>query len=262
VLVNGLEFHVDVDGEGQPLLLLHGFTGSVRNWDLVRGRLLEHYRLILVDLIGHGQSPSPGDSDRYTLEWAVRDLVGVLDGLELPRADVLGYSMGGRLALRLAIDAPERVRTLLLESASPGIADSAERLVRSRADEELAARIERDGVAAFVGQWEQQPLLALAAHVPPDIRAAQHEQRLRNTRTGLANSLRGGGAGRQTPLWDRLGALRLPVRLIVGERDSRYCAIARRMIELLPKAELSVCQQAGHTVHLDQPTRFVEWAIA
>jgi 2-succinyl-6-hydroxy-2,4-cyclohexadiene-1-carboxylate synthase len=249
--------HVEVDGTGPPLLLLHGFTGSVRSWDHVRPALAAHARLVMVDLIGHGQSAAPDDPARYTFEWCVRDLLRVLDGLEIARADVLGYSLGGRVALHLAVQAPERVGTLLLESASPGIEDPAARAERKQADESLAERIETLGIEAFVREWEQQPLLTVA---DPVSAAEQRAQRLKNNPCGLAKSLRGMGAGRQAPLWDRLPLLRMPTRLLVGERDSRYVAIAERMLALLPHAGLTVCPRAGHTVHLDQPDAFVAWA--
>jgi 2-succinyl-6-hydroxy-2,4-cyclohexadiene-1-carboxylate synthase len=264
VRVDDIDLHVELDGDPAlpPLVLLHGFTGSVRSWDAVRADLARRFRLVLVDLIGHGQSESPLDAERYTLEWAVRDVATVLDTLALPPVALLGYSMGGRLALRFAVDCPTRVQRLLLESASPGIADARERAARRHADDQLAERIGQRGVAAFVQEWERQPLLALAEHVAHGVSQAQHAQRLDNSPIGLANSLRGMGAGQQPALWDSLVALSMPVRLLVGERDRRHVDIASRMHALLPDSELRVCPRAGHTVHLDQPAAFVEWAVA
>jgi 2-succinyl-6-hydroxy-2,4-cyclohexadiene-1-carboxylate synthase len=258
VHLNGLDFHVEVDGDGPPLLVLHGFTGSVRSWNHVRPELARRARLILLDLIGHGQSACPIDPARYTLAWSVRDLTALLDALELERVDLLGYSMGGRVALHVALAAPRRIRRLILESASPGIEDPVERARRAQADIALADRILRDGVAAFVREWEQQPLLAPAAHVPASARAARHAQRLRNDPLGLANSLRGMGAGQQAPLWSRLAELDLPVQLIVGANDARYRALGERMRAQLPRADLAVVAEAGHTVHDDQPAAFVD----
>jgi len=252
--------HVEQDGAGPPLLLLHGFTGSARSWDGVRSELREHAELIVPDLVGHGQSPAPDDAAAYTLDACARDLVALLDSLDIERAHVLGYSMGGRVALHLAVTAPERVQSLLLESASPGIEDDGERATRVAADEALAERIEQDGIERFVEGWERQPLLALADHVPEAVRAEQRAQRLRNNPRGLANSLRGTGAGCQRPLWSALPTLGAPTRLLVGERDSRYCAIARRMHALVPDSDLVIAEGAGHTVHLDRPDVFAAWA--
>ena len=256
--LNELDFHVEFDGSGQHLLLLHGFTGSVRTWDDVRPALVGRASIIAVDLIGHGRSASPPDAQRYTLEWCARDLVSLLDELGLDRVDVLGYSMGGRVALHFAIHHAERVRALILESASPGIEDQDERRKRVEADRALAQRILESGIEAFVAEWERQPLLQLASHVSETARPRQHELRLQNNPLGLANSLRGMGAGRQVPLWSKLEHLSFPVHLIVGEQDQRYTAMAGRMQSLLPRASSTTVPGAGHTAHLDAPGLFVK----
>jgi 2-succinyl-6-hydroxy-2,4-cyclohexadiene-1-carboxylate synthase len=256
--LNDLDFHVEVEGSGPPLLLLHGFTGSLRSWDEVRSDLVRSARVIAVDLIGHGLTASPDDHRRYTLEWSARDLTALLDALELEMADVAGYSMGGRVALHFATTQPERVRGLILESASPGIEDEGERQRRIQSDEALAQRLVSRGIEAFVEEWERQPLLQPAPHVSAERRAAQHAQRLNNQPRGLANSLRGMGAGQQSPLGSRLPDLRLRVALIVGQRDARYCEIASRMHAQLPAATLCSVADAGHAVHVDQPGRFVD----
>ena len=257
VELNGLEFHVEITGQGPPLLLLHGFTGSVRSWEDIRPRLSPTAQVIAIDLIGHGQSASPPSSSRYTLERCADDLLQLLDELRLPQVDLLGYSMGGRVALHFALAAPARIRNLILESASPGIEDPAERSRRAQSDAMLAERILTNGIDAFVAEWEQQPLLMLQPHVPQAVRERQHALRLLNSPIGLANSLLGMGAGQQVPLWSRLGQLELPVQLIVGQADARYVAIAERMRQSLPRAELAVLAEAGHTAHLDQPEAFL-----
>ncbi|MDQ6672887.1 MAG: 2-succinyl-6-hydroxy-2,4-cyclohexadiene-1-carboxylate synthase [Chloroflexota bacterium] len=255
--LNDLDFHVEIDGNGPPLLLLHGFTGSVRAWDALRPAIRSFARLITIDLIGHGRSAVPDDPARYSLEWSTRDLAALLDGLELDVVDVLGYSMGGRVALQFAVDAPERVRTLILESASPGIEDDLQRRRRMDSDAALAERILADGIEAFVAEWERLPLLAPAAHVSEVDRLQHTAERLRNNPLGLANSLRGMGAGQQTPLWPALADLEPPVLLIVGERDPRYRHIAERMRALIPRCKVAVVASAGHTVHVDAPDTFV-----
>jgi len=256
--VNGLEFNVEIEGRGPPLLVLHGFTGSVNAWAEVRPALAAFARAIFVDAIGHGRSATPRDAERYTLDWSTRDLTALLDALEIDTVDTLGYSMGGRAALHFAVHAPERVRTLILESASPGIEDALERTQRVAADAVLADRIEQAGIEAFVAEWERLPLLQLAPHASAAIRAEQRVQRLDNNPLGLANSLRGMGAGQQAPLWSHLPQIIQPVQVIVGELDARYRQIGARMQSLIPHAQLAVVPEAGHTVHLDQPARFVQ----
>ncbi len=255
--LNGLEFNVEIDGHGPPLLVLHGFTGSANAWAEVRPALAAFARAIFVDAIGHGRSATPPDAARCTLDWSTRDLSALLDTLGLDSVDVLGYSMGGRAALHFAVHAPDRVRNLILESASPGIADAADRANRCEADNSLATRIEQAGIEAFVAEWERLPLLEPAPHVSAAARAEQHRQRLANNALGLANSLRGMGAGQQVPLWSHLPRITRPVQLIVGELDARYRRIGERMQSLLPQAHLAVVPDAGHAVHLDQPARFV-----
>src|SRR5438105_4663336 len=172
--LNGLDFHVEIEGAGPPLLMLHGFSGSVHAWDDLRPQLADRATLIALDLIGHGASAVPPEAERYTLDWCAQDFAALLDALHLERVDLLGYSMGGRAALHFAVRFPERVQTLILESASPGIESAAEREERRQSDDALAEHILGVGIAAFVEEWERQPLLALAAHVPEEVRARQH----------------------------------------------------------------------------------------
>jgi 2-succinyl-6-hydroxy-2,4-cyclohexadiene-1-carboxylate synthase len=256
--LNDLDFHIEIEGSGPDLVLLHGFTGSVRAWDDVRPKLAAFSRVVSIDLIGHGDSSAPDEAERYSLEWSARDLTALVDLLGLQTVHLLGYSMGGRVALHFAVQAPARVTTLILESASPGIANDAERDLRAASDGALADRITRDGIKAFVAEWEAQPLLEPAPHVSAAARQRQRAQRTRNRAVGLANSLRGMGAGQQLPVWSRLSQLTMPLLLIVGERDQRYREVAARMRASLPSAELAVVLEAGHTVHLDQPDAFVD----
>lgn len=257
IRVNDLTLNVDLAGDGPALLLLHGFTGAASSWAPLVPKLAAHRRTIAVDLIGHGGSESPPDPERYRMEPCVGDLGALLDALDVARADVLGYSMGGRVALHLAAALPERVRSLVLESSSPGIADPIERAARVAADNALADTIERDGLAAFVDRWERLPLFASQAGLPDETRARLRDQRLRNDPLGLANSLRGMGAGRPAPLWDRLAALGMPALLIAGEMDEKYRAIAAAMARAMPRPRVAIVPAAGHAVHLERPGAFL-----
>lgn len=254
--VNGLDVHASDQGRGAPLVLLHGFTGSAAAWGGCLSQLAEHYRVIAVDLVGHGETAAPAALDHYRMPAVVADLAALLDALDLPTFALLGYSMGGRAALHFAAAFPERVRALLLESASPGIADPAERRARVAGDEALAERIMRDGLDAFVAEWEHLPLFRSQERLPAAVRAAHHAQRLHNRPLGLANSLRGMGTGAQAPLWDRLGEVTAPTLLVVGALDEKFRAINAAMQAALPDARLAVVPGAGHTVHLEQPEEF------
>lgn len=260
---DGLRLHVSADaadGDAPAVLLLHGFTGSGGTWGPLRAALAgaypTPYRTLAVDLPGHGRSGAPADPARYALDRTADDLARVLDALGVPRAAVLGYSLGGRLALRFALRHPDRLAALVLESASPGVADAAERATRVTADAVLADALERDGVEAFVDRWERLPLWASQAALPAEVRAALRRQRLANDARGLANSLRGAGAGADEPVLGRLGEIRAPALLVAGALDAKYVALGRAMVGALPGARLAVVEGAGHAVHLERPGEF------
>lgn len=256
MLVRGVSLHVETAGAGAPLLLLHGFTGSGESWTQHVPAFATRFRTVTIDLLGHGRSDAPADPGRYGIEQAANDLLAVLDQLGLTRAAVLGYSMGGRLALFLATVAPDRIRALVLESSSPGIRGPAERHEREARDAALADAIERDGITAFVDRWERLPLFATQARLPDAERVAQRTQRLAQSPRGLANSLRGMGQGVQPPLFERLATLPMPALIVVGALDSAYCALGHEMTSLIPNARLAVIPDAGHAVHLEQPEAF------
>ena len=250
---NGNYLNVEVAGTGDPLLLLHGFTGSAAMWSAHFSR---DYQTIAVDLLGHGLSDSPADVDRYRMDRCIDDLLSIVDQFALPRINLLGYSMGGRVALHFAAAHPERVSALILESASPGLRDPAERQARIASDHALADRLERDGLAAFVDYWSTLPLFASQSRLPATVRADLRSERLRNNVIGLANSLRGVGTGAQRPLWDDLPNIGVPTLLIAGALDEKFTRIAQQMAESMPDAQLAVVESAGHAVHLEQPAIF------
>jgi 2-succinyl-6-hydroxy-2,4-cyclohexadiene-1-carboxylate synthase len=258
VLVNDVHYHSEQRGDGAPLVLLHGFSGGAASWREHAAYFAQRFRVITVDLPGHGQTDSPADPARYRMEACVADLDALFGVWGIERARVLGYSMGGRVALHFAAAHPARVRALILESASPGIADAAERAARVQSDNDLADFIEREGIEAFVNRWEALPLFASQARLPEATRAALRAQRLRNDPRGLARSLRGLGTGIQSPLWERLPEISTPTLLLAGEDDTKYVTIARAMARSLPDAQLTVVPGAGHAVHIEQPTRFRE----
>ncbi len=160
-----------------------------------------------------------------------------------------GYSLGGRVALHVALAAPERVSRLVLVSSTAGIADAAARAERRAADEALAGLLSERPFAEFMDRWEHQPVFAAD---PPAVHAAMRAEQRRNDPHALAAVLRGIGTGAMTPLWERLGELSLPVTVLVGERDLKFHAPGRRMVELLAHAELSILP-GGHRLPLESP---------
>lgn len=258
VAVNGVHYHVERAGSGPPLVLLHGFTGSAVTWEPFLPIFARAFATIAIDLLGHGQSAAPANAVRYRPECVVADLVVLLDRLGVRRAAWLGYSLGGRVALRVALEQPPVVAALVLEGVSPGIADAAERAERARSDEALAELIEREGITAFVDRWERLPLFASQTRLPPAAWAALRRQRLANDPVGLANSLRGLGQGAQPPLHGRLADVRVPTLLIVGEEDAKFRRLAEEMAAIMPEARVAVVTGAGHAAHLEQPDLFAQ----
>ena len=255
VVANGARLNLKERGSGPPLLLLHGFTGTALTWDPFLDDW-SGFRCLAVDMIGHGLSDAPADVSRYSLDRVIDDLTALLSQLSVRSAAVLGYSMGGRLALNLALRAPDMMRAVILESANPGIENAADREARIGKDEELARSIEADGIGRFVDSWANQPIFSSQSTLPIPTQTKLREQRLGNDPHGLANCLRGLGLGHQMPLWSRLDSISDPVLLLAGALDRKYCEIGQRMADAFPQAKLEIVPEAGHAVHLEQPGSF------
>ena len=259
--VEDVRLHVESAGEGPDVVLLHGFTGSTQSMRDVATALARHFHTLSVDLVGHGRSDAPDALEAYALPRCTRQVAAVLDTLAPRRAHLLGYSMGGRVALALCAAQPERVASALLVGASAGIADANARAERRRRDAALAERIERDGVPCFVDAWMAQPLFeSQRRRLSAAQLAAARAQRLDNRAKGLANSLRAMGAGAQEPLHDRLATLHTPVCLVAGEDDARFRAIAADLAGRMPAARVQEVPAAGHAAHLENPRAFLRIA--
>lgn len=243
---------------GYPVLL-HGFSGSPASWEprLVDGLAGAGLTPVMVDLPGHGSDAGASDPSRFTLAAA-------LDRVESAGRwpeDLVGYSMGGRVALHFAAAFPGCVRRLVLESASPGLVTEAERVERRVADEALAADIESKGIEWFVEHWESQPLFQTRQHLAPAALTRHRELRLRNDPRSLALALSGLGTGALPPLWSELARIDIPTLLIVGELDEKFVDIAERMTRSMPDARMVVVPGAGHTVHMEAPVAWLEAVV-
>jgi 2-succinyl-6-hydroxy-2,4-cyclohexadiene-1-carboxylate synthase len=255
-------YHYIERGSGEPLLLFHGFTGSIENWQRQIDILAEHYRVFAIDLPGHGQTKVTNDATLHSIPFVIKDIANFYWHFQLEQAHLLGYSMGGRFALSFAVSYPKLVKGLILESASTGLPSGNEREARRKADNELADKIEKNGIEWFVDYWEQLPLWNSQT---PEQKAYLREQRLKNDPLGLANSLRGMGTGVMPSLSHRLldtfQDTKIPVKLIVGEMDAKFVEINREMAQLIPNADLSIVAGAGHTVHLEKPDEYAELVL-
>lgn len=232
--------------ETPRVVLVHGFTQSGASWRPVAAALSEGCEVVAPDLPGHGTSP-PAAGDLFTAARQLADACG--------RATYVGYSMGGRVCLHLALAAPHLVERLVLVSATAGIEDVEEREARRAADAELADRIEKGGneaLAAFVEEWLAGPLFS-----DLDEQTADRGARLVNTATGLAGSLRLHGTGSQQPLWERLGSLEMPVVVVAGERDTKFVDLGARLVSAIgANARFVPVPGAGHAACFEQPEGF------
>lgn len=243
------------DARDPAVLFLHGFLGSAADWTGTMDALGDGHHRVAVDLPGHGVSMglAPG---AYTTEGAARRVVGVLNELGVASPVMVGYSMGGRLALYLALRYPDRCSGLFLESASPGLETDKERALRRTVDEGRARRLERDGLEKFLRDWYAQPLFAPLAR---DDALLQHtvKTRLNNDPGELAKSLRGMGTGSQPSLWAELPDLQVPTLAAVGGLDEKFVDAARRMENLSGRVRTTVVPNVGHNVRLEAPEKYL-----
>lgn len=236
--------HAERTGTGPPIVLVHGFTQTGRCWGPEADDLARDHEVVRVDAPGHGRSAEV--------------LAGLRTGARLiadqgGRATYLGYSMGARFCLHVALANPELVRGLVLVGGTAGIEDPAEREARREQDRRTAERLRAEGLAPFLDAWLDQPLFA---GLPPD--RAFREERLTNTVDGLTSSLEQAGTGSQDPSWAKLGRLAMPVLVVAGARDAKFAALGERMAaEVGANATLALVPEAGHAAHLERPDAFL-----
>jgi 2-succinyl-6-hydroxy-2,4-cyclohexadiene-1-carboxylate synthase len=236
-----------------PIVFLHGFLGRGADFAEIAQILSDRYSSLLIDLPGHGQSLLPDDR-AYSMAATARLIVDRINQLQLPPAYLYGYSMGGRLALYLAIHYPRYFRHTMLESASPGCRTQPERQQRQQADLILADRLDQTSIANFpdlLQHWYAQPLFQSLQHHPSF--AKLYKQRLQNNSQFLAKSLRDMGTGFQPSLWDDLATHDRPLHLLTGELDQKFTEIQTVMRAIAPQVTGSVIQQTGHNIHWENP---------
>ncbi|HVA81326.1 MAG TPA: 2-succinyl-6-hydroxy-2,4-cyclohexadiene-1-carboxylate synthase [Candidatus Binataceae bacterium] len=241
-----------------PVVLLHGFTGDKDIWLELRERLAANRRVISFDLPGHGGTRIGDRIENYSIESAAAMLVTALTTtLSIPRFTLIGYSMGGRLALFIALRYAASVSRLVIESASAGISDPGERARRRADDTALAEFIRAKGIVAFVDRWEAMALFQSLAALPPETLRKLREQRLTCSPAGLACSLLAMGSGSQPWLGGELPQLRLPVLVMAGALDRKFADLGGSLSSVIPGSRLQIIDRAGHLPHLERPARFL-----
>jgi len=256
VMVRSINMHIKRYNVGatKKVVCLHGFTGSSSTWEEVISFLPSSVEVLTIDLIGHGLTDKPSDTARYHVDEQIEDLRAIFQQLEWTQFTLVGYSMGGRLALAYTAKYP--VHTLILESSSPGLADAGERQKRKLSDELLAERIRKEGVISFVDFWEDIALFQTQKKLSREKQLMIRKERLAQSAVGLSNSLKGFSTGIQPSYWGVLNDLSIPVFLLAGELDLKFCAIAKRMQKELPNSQMEVVKDAGHAIHVEKPKIF------
>lgn len=254
VQVNDASYWYELYGKGhkETLVLFHGFTSRTTTWHPFITDFQKEFQVLMIDLPGHGKTKTPP----RTMQSFSADFEQILTKLSIDSCHLLGYSMGGRTALSFAMLYPERVKSLVLESASPGLRTEQERAIRVANDQALMNRIKSDGIAAFVNYWENIPLFNTQKSLPKSTQKKIRQERLSQTVNGLAHSLKYMGTGAQSSWWGHLDRFNNPVCLLVGEKDNKFLNINKQMTALFPQSEFKVVDNAGHAIHVEQPEIF------
>mgnify|MGYP000294796475 CR=1 FL=1 len=237
--------HADRAGTGDSIVLVHGFTQTRNCWGPIATDLETDHTVVRVDAPGHGMSSEM--------------MAGLRGGGRLiadqgGEAVYVGYSMGGRYLIHLALGNPELVRGLVLIGATAGIEDPAERAARAEADQATGRRVRELGLLEFLKAWVGAPMFA---GLPPEHQFLM--ERMENTVEGLSNSVVQAGTGNQDPTWDHLDRLDMPVLVVAGADDEKYAALGERMVDSIgPNARLELIPGAGHAAHLERMPEFLD----
>jgi 2-succinyl-6-hydroxy-2,4-cyclohexadiene-1-carboxylate synthase len=247
-------FETSGDSKNPAIVLLHGFMGNSGSWDDIIAQLNDKYFCVTLDLPGHGRTLAIFDS-HYSFEKCAEIIVGLSNELKLNQFNLVGYSMGGRLALYLAMNFPKKISKLVLESSSPGLRMDKERKERRQSDESLAVELETKPLREFVDKWYGQPLFESLKEDKIKFESLLNK-RLKNDTLGLAKSLKFMGTGVPESLWEKLSKLTVPTLLIVGELDRKFQDIAGQMSHMSQKIKIESVTDAGHNVHFEKPRQY------
>jgi len=242
-----------------PTLFLHGFTGSVEDWIKISEKLPQNFSPILIDLIGHGKSDSPLDLEYYSFESQIDILHKIIQHLRLENLIIVGYSMGGRMALSYAVKNSENIRALVLESTSFGLATDKNRKDRVKADFILSDYIDKSSIEDFIEYWINLPMFATLSNIPTE-RLNLLKQRKINSinKIGLKNSLKGFSTGKMTNYFPQLNRLNSQVLLVTGSLDLKFTQNSVEANKLLQNSSHQIVNDCGHNVHFEKPEEFLK----
>jgi 2-succinyl-6-hydroxy-2,4-cyclohexadiene-1-carboxylate synthase len=247
--------------QNPPLLFLHGFMGRGTDWLSIANDCAARFYCLLPDLPGHGANLNLPFSQPLDFELIAHGVARLIDQFELDAVHLVGYSMGGRIALYTALKYPEKIKSLTLEGASPGIKTEQARRERAALDDQHALRLRAEGLETFIEEWYNMPLFQ-SLHRYPQLLDRVKQQRKQNDPGWMAKIISELSPGRQPSLWPHLGALTVPVLLVSGALDQKYSEMAVAMAQQFPKATVKIIPASGHNVHLEQPAQFAELLTA
>lgn len=260
ISVDNIEFNVLIEesnltSDKIPLVCLHGFTGSALDWQFLSEMIDEKFYVVAIDLLGHGDSSCPENVEFYSADKQNMFLSKILTHLKIAKFFLLGYSMGGRAALSFALEQPEGLLGLILESSSPGLQLESERTARQLSDINLMEMIEKKGIGVFTEYWQDLPIFRTQKIIGNNKLEEIYKRKLDNNPVGLINSLFGFGTGSMPNYWDKIKELKTTL-LITGEFDEKFSSINSRMQSLID-CDHEVIKSAGHNVHLEKPDEFI-----
>lgn len=253
--IENIKYHLQIKGEGKPIICLHGFSENLSTWKLLE---LENYQLILIDLIGHGESDKPLPSKCYSLEIIIKHLNKLIYQLGLKKYSMLGYSMGGRIALAYTLAYPNKIDRLVLESASYGECDLVNRLKRCKSDLELAKKIRENGIEWFNEYWSSLSIFESQRRLPKSIIDKIAKRRLLNAAYALSNTLLCTGQGQFPCLKNQIFNLSMPVLYISGEYDKKYGQMGNEFAKLNFNIKHKIIKGVGHNTHIEDINAFIE----
>lgn len=240
-----------------PVVFLHGFGGSAADWNFITKKLNEKFFTIAVDLIGHGKTSAPANPKYYSARAITRQLNNIFNQLKLNKVILIGYSLGGRVALSYAVNYPHKISALVLESTSPGIHNPVERIQRLTADKTLSSKIKKSNLGDFFENWYNQQIFdSLKKNSVVDLKKLLR-RKLKNSPVGLKNILSEFSPGKIPDYWNEFYHFTFPVLLINGSLDKKYNIINKKAVKLLKHGSHKIIKGAGHNTHLEKPADFI-----
>lgn len=262
ITTNGISINVisesnSVSANKTPILFLHGFTGSCEDWSFFSTSLSSKYFPIAIDLPGHGKTTVPNNAENFSTKAYTDTINIVLNYFKISKVILVGYSMGGRVALSFASKNKEKVLGLILESSTAGIEEKRERAIRIKTDNELANKLLMGGIDSFVNYWLDLPFFRSLKSLDNNTYSEIILKKKLNSTQELANSLLEFSTGKMPSLWNHLCSLTIPTLLIVGSLDRKYVRINKEMNQLFPNSKLQIIDDCGHNTHIENRKEFI-----